>query len=48
MNNVIMNSYVRQTAKKHLNRAIDDAYWLGAAFGMMAGACLGVIVGLVY
>lgn len=48
MNNTTMNSFVRQTAKKHLKRAIDDAYWMGAALGMMGGACLGVIVGLVY
>jgi hypothetical protein len=48
MNEAIMNKFVHHATKRHLKRAIDDAYWMGAGLGMMAGACLGVIVGLIW
>jgi ABC-type uncharacterized transport system permease subunit len=34
--------------KRHVKQATDYAYWTGMAIGMAAGACLGVLVGLVY
>jgi hypothetical protein len=46
MNEAVIDKFVHQTTKRRLKRAIDDAYWMGAALGMMAGACLGVMVGL--
>jgi hypothetical protein len=48
MNEADINSYVQLATKKYLKRAIDDAYWMGAAFGMAAGAGLGVVVGLIW
>lgn len=34
--------------KRHVKQAIDYAYWMGMAIGMVAGASLGIMVGLVY
>ena len=34
--------------KKHYKQALDYTYWMGMAIGMVAGASLGVMVGLVY
>ena len=34
--------------KRQLKQATDYAYWMGAAFGMMTGAALGVMVGLLW
>jgi len=48
MNNANINGYIKQATRKHLKRALDDAYWMGAAIGMTAGASLGVMVGLIW
>jgi hypothetical protein len=34
--------------KRHLKQAIDYAYWMGMGIGMLAGASLGVMVGLIW
>lgn len=34
--------------QRHLKQATDYAYWMGAAFGMVTGAVLGVMVGLLW
>jgi hypothetical protein len=34
--------------KRHVKQAVDYAYWMGCAVGMVAGASLGVMVGLVW
>ena len=34
--------------KKHYQQALDYTYWMGMAIGMIAGASLGVLVGLVW
>jgi hypothetical protein len=48
MNHTIINRTIKQASRKHLKRALDDAYWMGAAIGMTAGASLGVMVGLIW
>jgi ElaB/YqjD/DUF883 family membrane-anchored ribosome-binding protein len=48
MNEAIINRYVHHATEKYLKRTIDDAYWMGAAIGMAAGAVLGVMVGLIW
>jgi hypothetical protein len=34
--------------KREMDRATQYSYWMGAAFGMTAGAVLGVMVGLLW
>jgi hypothetical protein len=34
--------------KRHVVQATQNAYWAGAAFGIIIGAALGIFVGLVW
>ena len=48
MQETIIDRYVMLTAKRHWKQATDYAYWMGMAIGMVVGASLGVMVGLVW
>jgi hypothetical protein len=48
MQQAIFERRVMLTSKRHWKQATDYAYWMGMAVGMIAGASLGVLVGLVW
>ena len=48
MQNTIIDRRIMLTAKRHWKQATDYAYWTGMATGMIVGASLGVMVGLVW
>ena len=48
MQQAIFDRRVKLTARRHWQQATDYAYWMGMAIGMLAGAGLGVVVGLAW
>ncbi|MCB1732024.1 MAG: hypothetical protein KDI21_16250 [Halieaceae bacterium] len=48
MQQAIFDRRVKLTARRHWQQATDYTYWMGMAIGMLAGAGLGVMVGLAW
>ena len=48
MQEAMIDRHFELTARRHWKQATDYAYWMGMAIGMLAGAGLGVVVGLVW